>query len=155
MKRSLISLLSLMLLMTVVVIGCSDDDDDNPAGSNTATFPTDLAGTWEQQSVSFNGVSQDIATFFDWDTSAIKATITMFTDYTHRYEELDAQDSILYYDEGTLTLDGQNVTVVVTSENGQAITPDTTCVGTWAVVGNLLTITQIRAADTVIMVLDK
>ncbi len=153
MKHNLISILSLLLLLAFVVIGCGDDD--NPADSNTTTFPTSLAGTWEQQSVTFNGVDQDIATFFDWDTSAVKATVTMFTDYTQRYEELDAQDSILFYDEGTIGLDGQNVTVVVTSQNGQAITPDTTCVGTWVVAGNLLTIMQTQAADTVIMVMAK
>lgn len=153
MKRNLIGILSLLLLLAFVVIGCGDDD--NPADSNITTFPSSLAGTWEQQSVTFNGVDQDIATFFDWDSSAVKATITLLTDFTQRYEELDAQDSILYFDEGTVALARQNVIIVVTSQNGQAVTPDTTCVGTWVVSGNLLTIMQTQASDTVIMVMAK
>ena len=153
MKRNLIGILSLLLLLAFVVIGCGDDD--NPADSNITTFPSSLAGTWEQQSVTFNGVDQDIATFFEWDSSAVKATITLLTDFTQRYEELDAQDSILYFDEGTVALARQNVIIVVTSQNGQAVTPDTTCVGTWVVSGNLLTIMQTQASDTVIMVMAK
>ena len=153
MKHILIFSLSLMLLLAFVITGCGDDD--NPADSIVPGFPAGLIGTWEQQSVTFNGATQDLGTFFDWETGAVKGTLEFFTNSTHRYEELDAQDSILYYRVGPAVVSGQNLTLIATSELGQTISPDTTFVGTWVLGVDVLTATMVQGSDTAILVLTK
>jgi hypothetical protein len=142
----------IVTLFAIVSLSCNSDN--NPTGGSNG-FPTGLAGTWTHQSVTVNGTLQDLGTFMEWDSTTVKAQSTLNTDYTQHYEELDANDSVTYYDDGTFTLKGDSISAQVTSENGQAVTPYQTVLGTYQLNGNLLTLTMVDQGDTVVMVLTK
>lgn len=157
MKTKLMTLLLMSTLAAFMILGCSDDD---PTSDDNNDFPEGLAATWLQHSVTVNGDSVNLNLFFEWNQDAVKANVILNTNYTQRYEELDAQDSVLYYDEGTVSIYDQSCIVVVTSENGQAITPDTTFAGMWELDGNLLSLMAVIASDsvtsdTIVLVLTK
>ena len=157
MKTKMMVLLLMSTLAAFMVFGCSDDD---PASDDNNDFPAGLAATWTQHSVTVNGDSVNLNLFFEWNQDAVKADVILSTDYTQRYEELDAQDSVLFYNEGTVSIYDQSCVVVVTSENGQAVTPDTTFAGMWELDSNLLTLIAVIpsdsvTSDTIVLVLTK
>lgn len=151
-KRMLIFWLIILTFAFLAISACSDDDDDNPTGS-TPTFPAQLVGEYAQTSVSMNGVDQDLADFFDWATGTVRTSITAFSGGEETYKEFDAGDAVLYSDSGYIVIDNLNILVVTLTENGNALAaPDTTFNGTWDLTGDLLTLTAVQGADTVIMV---
>ena len=152
MKTSLFNWLLVTVMTALLVAGCSDDD--NPANDNN-TLPDELVGTWTHQSVTLDGTPQDMADFFEWDVNAVKAHVIINANKTQRYEELDDQDAILYYDEGPISINGQSIEVTVNSENGQSVTPYTAFTGTWALSGNQLTLTGEDGGHTIVITLTK
>jgi len=127
--------------------GINDDDGD--------TAPAALVGNWTFQSVTLDGVSQDLSDWFEWNAETVEAHLTINANFTMGSEEVDAQSNVLYYDSGTFTVNGQNLIVTINSENGNAVTAYTPFSGTWLVVSSLMTLTMIDDGHTVAMVLSR
>ncbi len=143
----------LVILMTLIFVGCSDDEE-SPTNT-TNDFPSQLVGTWAHDSVTVNGTAQSQADFFEWDQDTQRAQTTIHSNSTQKYEEFDAQNSVVWYDEGTLTITGQTIVGQVTSENGQPVTPYTSINGTWNLTGSTLLITIVDGTDTARVYLTK
>jgi len=146
MKTRALFLSFLIVVALIAFVGCSDDD----SGTNSnGGIPSELVGEWVYDSLTVNSAEQTMADFFEWDANGVEAHFTINADSTQMYEEFDAQDSVLYYDEGTIAVSGNNATATVTSEDGAAVTPYTTFDGTWAVNSTHLLLTMVQGADTV------
>ena len=156
MKTSLLARWFVTILMGVALTtgltGCIGGDDD-PVDPGTGGAPAALVGTWTFQTVTLDGQPQDLADWFEWQAETVSAHVIINGDYTQRFVELDAQSNVVYYDSGVFTVDGQNLTVTVNSENGSAVTAYTTFEGSWLVVGSLLTMTMVDGGHTVVMAL--
>ncbi len=137
----------LIVVALIAFVGCSDDD----SGTNTDSgVPAELVGTWGYDSITVNSARRSLGTSLAMHQDAVKAQIILNTNSTERYDELNSQDSVVYYYEGNLVVSGQSMTAVVTSQNGIEVTPYTVFDGTWGVNGTHLMMTMmINAGDTV------
>lgn len=143
-----------LLVLTIVVfafVGCSDDDTNTPTGT-TSVVPTNMVGVYRQDSAKVNGTLQDIATFFDWSDSTVEARFFLYSGGEQAFHEYDSSSTIVYSDSGYVVMNGNNLTVVLTTEEGTPMaTPDTTFVGTYAFSAPTLSLTTSEGADTVLM----
>ena len=161
MKTSLLARWFVTILMGVALTagmtGCigSDDIPTIPGINDGDDVPAALVGNWTFQSVTLDGVSQDLSDWFEWNAETVEAHLTINDNFTMRSEEVDAQSNVLYWDSGTFAVDGQNITVTINSENGNAVTAYTPFDGTWLVVSSLMTLTMIDDGHTVAMVLSR
>ncbi|MCD6249751.1 MAG: hypothetical protein J7J98_05410 [candidate division Zixibacteria bacterium] len=152
-SKTSIFLITVLSFAVLAFVGCSDDDDDN--GTNSTAFPAELVGEYVQTSVTLNGTPQDVATFYEWDATAVRSLITISASGEQLYQEFDANDSVLYYDSGPATISGTSLTITVSSENGTPVTPYTTFSGTWDLTGNILTLTMVEGTNTAVLVMTK
>ncbi|RKX29739.1 MAG: hypothetical protein DRP47_00915 [Candidatus Zixiibacteriota bacterium] len=146
MKKHLLGWFILVALLSFVIAGCGDD---NATGNNDGNVPAELTGAWTFSSVTLDGSAQDLAEFFEWDASAVSAQVIISADFTQEYRELNNQNYVLWYDGGTFSIDGQNLTMIDTSQEGQTIDPDTTFSGTWEVNGNQATLIMSMDGSTI------
>jgi len=147
MKATRTGLFAILLVATTLLlaIGCSEDD------GITSPDISELFGTWAQSAVTINGVAADLADVFDWSETTVGVHITFNTDSTYSVNEFDASDSTLYFESGTITIDGSHIIVTTTSENGTAVTPYVSTDGTWAVTGDSLTVSAtVEGAEMVL-----
>ena len=137
--------------MTILLFAVGCNDDDNITGSDTA----ELFGTWAQSAVTINGETQSLADVFDWSENTVGIHITYNADSTYSVNEFDASNSTLYYESGTITIDGSHIIITITSENGTAVTPYVSADGTWAISGNTLTISATVDENAMVLTLTK
>jgi len=161
MKTSLLARWFVTILMGVALTtgltGCigSDDIPTIPGIGGGDDVPAALLGNWTFQSVTLDGQAQDLSDWFEWNAETVEAHLIVADNFTLRSEEVDGDSAVLYWDSGTFTVDGQTITVTITSENGNAVTAYTAFDGSWLVVSNLLTLTMIDDGHTVAMVLTR
>ncbi len=154
MNKKWMTLALVLLLSTILflVVGCSDSNDiAGTTNQNTA----ELYATWEQTSVTVDGVGQSLADFFEWSTGTVRVNVTLNADSTYYVNEYDASDSTLYLESGTLTISGSQITITDTSENGVAVTPVVNFDGTWAINNNILTLTTTSEGHAIIITMTK
>jgi len=148
-KKTNLFLTLLLGAMLLMVVGC--DSDDDIAGPDTS----ELFATWAQSSATVDGQAAVLADVFDWSETTVGVHITLNADLTYSVNEFDASDSTLYFESGTLTIDGSHIIVTTTTENGNAVTPYASIDGTWAISGNNLVISATEEGHALVLTLTK
>lgn len=142
-------------LAGLLVLG-SCKKDSAPANSGTGGVPSQLVGVWTAQSATVNGTPTDLGTVLQWEPTTASARVTLNANGTYTYEELDAASSVVYTQSGTVAISGNNITMTATSENGAPVNPPTLFLGgTWAINGNLLTLSTTVGGSAIVVVFVK
>ena len=152
-KLTALSFFLLLSTMLFLMVGCSDDDDEIVGTINQNT--AELFATWEQTSVTVDGVGQSLADFFEWSTGAVRVNVTLNADSTYFVNEYDTSDSTLYLESGTLTISSSQIILTDISENGVAVTPEVVFDGAWAISNNILTLTATVDNHAIIITMTK
>ena len=119
---------------------------------NSEGLPTEAVGVWAIGSVTINGEAADPADFFEWDEATVTSRLWTYYNNTYLAQELDADDDVVYYDSGDAIIDGQDLTIQMTNENGTASPPEVSFQGSWAVNSGDLVLTQTDGGDTFVLI---
>ena len=143
------SVLLLFVLSLISFVGCKKDS------TNPATTQNQLVGNWNPQSATVNGTATPVAQALNWVNGAVAARLTINSNGTFSYSELDGANAVLYSNSGTYAINGNSIALTYTAENGQPLNPPVTDTITWAVAGNQLTTTGTQGGNTIVVVYAK
>jgi hypothetical protein len=149
---------SLFLAVALILLPIGCKDDDSPTSTGSTGVPPSLVGTWTLDSVTVNGVQADpgtLAALFGWPQEVERATITVEASGAYTLSGFNAASQVLHTVQGTIAVSGSNFTITSTSENGQPLNPPEVLAGTWAIVGNRLTLTISAQGLTIVITATK
>lgn len=141
-----------MIFLVVVVADCGKDNDST--GPDTS-IPAGLIATWTYQSASINEIDVNLGTVLQWQEGTVSARFTVSDDGTFVNEELDSEDVIQWTESGTIAISGNNATITITSDSDGPVDPPDIMSGTWALDGNILTLTTTMEGYTLVLVATK
>jgi hypothetical protein len=127
--------ISFLLVLAFLLVGCGKDEQTTP---NVRVFPPELVGTWEFQSVTIDGQEAVLRLIMGWQEETARATLTISSDGDIVVNEYSADDSLLYYEEGTFAVNSSYFTMTFYSNSFGVISPPAIDEGTWEVSGNQL-----------------
>jgi len=149
MKSRAIYIVLPALVISLIIAACGDKDK-NPTGSQNS-IPSELLGVWIYQSATINGVPISLALILGWEVGTVSARFTVGEDGSFVNEELNANNEVVWTENGTLAVTGDSAIIAVTSNNNGPIDPPDTLAGTWQLNGNLLALTTIYNQATVVL----
>ncbi len=135
-SRSILTML--VLLLAGIGWNCGDKDD-GPTDPGSSV-PTQLVGTWLYQSVTVNGVPTSLALALQWQQGTESAQFTVSGAGSFLYEELDADQNVNWFESGTIAVDGNDATILVTSDSEGQVDPPDSLSGTWHLEGDILSL---------------
>lgn len=141
-----------MIFLVVVVADCGKDNDST--GPDTS-IPAGLIATWTYQSASINEIDVNLGTVLQWQEGTVSARFTVSDDGSFVNEELDSEDVIQWTESGTIAISGNNATITITSDSDGPVDPPDIMSGTWALDGNILTLTTTMEGYTLVLVATK
>lgn len=146
------SIKSRIILATIVLssmlIGC--EDKESIPTIPEPLIPSELVGTWLYQTATINGVEIALFLILGWHEGAESAQVTISDDGSFVYEELNADSEVIWVENGTMTVDGHNATITVTSDTDGPVEPEPLS-GTWHIEGDILALTTTYEGATVVM----
>jgi hypothetical protein len=131
----LFKIVSILLVLAFLLSGCGKDEPTTP---NVRVFPPELVGTWDFQSVTIDGQEAVLRLILGWQEETVRATLTISNDGDIVINEYSANDSILYYQEGTFAVNGDYFTMTFYNGSFGVISPPVIDEGTWEVSGDQL-----------------
>ena len=138
-----------MIIPVVIISGCGEDKDST--GPDTS-IPAGLIATWTYQSASINEQEINLGIVLQWHEGTVSARFTVSDDGTFVNEELDIEETVQWTESGTITISGNNATITITSDSDGPVDPPDIMSGTWALNGNILTLTTTMEGLTVVIV---
>lgn len=118
----------------------------------SAGMPTETIGIWEIESVNQNGSPISPSDYFGWDSGTVTIHVALYSNNTYLAQELDDMDDVVYYDAGTVTVDGGNVTIQMNDDDGNPVDPpETVFEGTWTVDNGKLVLTETDQGDITVL----
>jgi hypothetical protein len=134
----ILKVVSALLVLALLLVGCGEKDE--PTTPNVRVFPPELVGTWDFQSVTVDGQEAVLKLILGWQEETVRATLAISDDGDIVVNEYSADDSILYYQEGTFAVNGDYFTMTFYTSSFGVISPPVIDEGTWEVSGNQLTL---------------
>jgi len=131
----IIRIISILPLLTLIIAGCGKDEPTTPYAR---VFPQELVGTWSFESVTVDGQEAVLRLILGWQEETARATLTISSDGDIDVNEYSADDSLLYYEEGTFAVNGDYFTMTFYNSSNGVISPPVIDEGTWEVSGNQL-----------------
>ena len=130
--KDIVGRIILIIAVLLLIVGCDDDDD-------ILIESTGLYAVWAPTSATVDGVVQDnLPEYFEWDeTGADRVTMELFDDSTILINYY-VSDSVVEYEGGTAVIQGSEIVLTATSENGVPGDSDLILDGTWEVSGSTL-----------------
>ncbi len=138
-----------MIIPVVIITGCGEDND--PTGPDTS-IPAGLIATWTYQSATIGGQEINLGIALQWQEGTVSARFMVSDDGTFVNEELDIADTVQWTERGTFTVSDNNATITITSDSDGPVDPPDIMSGTWALNGNLLTLTTSMEGLAVVIV---
>jgi hypothetical protein len=129
--------ISILVGLAFLVTGCGKDEPTTP---NVRVFPSELVGTWDYQSVTIDGQEAILRLILGWRDETARATLSISDEGEFVYNEYSADDSVLYFEDGTFTVNGNYFTITVYNSSFGVVSPPVIDDGTWEVSGNQLTL---------------
>ena len=140
-----------MISLVVVVADCGKDNDST--GPDTS-IPAGLIATWTYLTI--NGLPvQNFRLFLGWQEETVSARFTVGGDGTFVNRELDSDDMVIWTENGTFTVSGNQATITITSDSDGPVDPPDIMSGTWALNGNELTLTTTMLGQPLVIVATK
>jgi hypothetical protein len=127
--------ISFLLILAFLLAGCGKDEPTTP---NVRIFPSELVGTWNYQSVTIDGQEQVLNLILGWQEETVRAALTISDDGDFVYYEYSADDSVLYFEDGTFAVNSDYFTITVYNSSFGVVSPPVIDDGTWEVSGNQL-----------------
>ena len=132
-------------LALVMVSGCSDDGSPTNGGGDT--LPAEVVATWDFQSVIVNGWAEALEDVLEWDANTVRATLVINSDGSYRYSEWNASGQEVWWESGTIAINGTSITWTPTADSDGS--PDPAWSGTWSVTANIFSITRLEQSSTI------
>lgn len=130
-------IITIVSLFPLMLAGCGKDETTTP---NVRTFPSELVGTWDFQSVTIDGHEAVLSLILDWQDETVRSDASISADGDLVVNEYSAGDSILYFQEGTFAVNSDYFTMTFYTNSNGVISPPVIDDGTWEVSGNQLTL---------------
>ena len=147
------SIKSRIILATIVLssllIGC--EDKESIPTIPEPLIPSELVGTWLYQAATINGEEYPLIFILQWHDGTESAQFTIGDDGTFLYEELDADTAVVWVENGTITIDGHNAVITVTSDTDGPVNPPDVLSGTWHLEGDILSMTTTYQGATIVL----
>jgi hypothetical protein len=155
-RRRLVTILA-GLTLAAGLGGCisSEDLPTIPIIRGLNGSPAELLGTWHYAAVTVDGQPQDLAAWLGWQAETTAARLIVNDDYSQRREERDAQDAVVNTLAGHFAVDGDQIVLTVTTENGEAVDAYTALTAAWQVGGDTLTLTETGDGYTAVIQLTR
>ncbi|MEE9555036.1 MAG: hypothetical protein V3W18_12125 [candidate division Zixibacteria bacterium] len=148
--RSISSVFVLSAIVLSLLVSSCEDKESIPTIPEPL-IPSELVGTWLYQAATINGAEISIGFLLQWHEGVESAQFTVSADGTFLYEELDADTAVVWVENGTISIDGHNATIIVTSDSDGAVDPPDILSGTWHLEGDILALTTSYEGATVVM----
>ncbi|UCE66809.1 MAG: lipocalin family protein [Candidatus Zixiibacteriota bacterium] len=126
---------SILLVLAFLLAGCGKDGTTTP---NVRVFPSELVGTWNYQSVTIDGQEAVLRLILDWQEETVMAALIISDDGEFVINEYSANDSLLYFEDGTFAVNGNYFTITIYNNSNGVVSPPVSRDGTWEVSGNHL-----------------
>jgi hypothetical protein len=127
--------ISILLVLAFLLAGCGKDEPTTP---NVRVFPPELVGTWDFQSVTIDGQEAVLRLIMGWQEETVRATLSISADGDLVINEYSADDSLIYFEEGTFAVNSNYFTMTFYSSSFGVISPPVIDEGTWEVSGDQL-----------------
>jgi hypothetical protein len=141
MKRLNSALILMMLGVILLATGCGSDDDDTLS----------LEGTWRFTSASVDGVPVSLSEAIFEETDSTKGTITFEANGSAIYKEYGPGSHLMDTDNGTYTVSGSSVTIVIYDDDGDA----DTIIANWSLDGDVLSLNFSDNGESIIILLSR
>ncbi len=149
----LIRIIAILAMISLVVVAADCGKDNDSTGPDTS-IPAGLIATWTYLTI--NGVPvQNFGFFLGWQEETVSARFIVSDDGTFVNEELDSDGIVIWTENGTFTVSGNNATITITSDSDGPVNPPDIMTGTWALDGNELTLTTTVLGQTLVIVATK
>jgi len=133
----ILKVISILPALIFLLAGCGKDEPTTP---NLRTFPSELVGTWDFQSVTVNGQQAILSMILDWQEETVRATLTISADGDYVIDQYSADDSLVYFADGTFAANNDHFTLTTYNNSYGIVSPPVIQDGTWQVSGNQLTL---------------
>jgi len=127
------------LVFSIAVIGCKDNNSTGP-NVPPPSIPSALQGIWEYQAVTVDGVEFDLAYALEWQDNTDYAQFTVGATGSFTYREYDVNDSVLWVESGTISVDDTTATITLTNDSDGPINPAEELSGAWHLEGDILSV---------------
>ncbi len=117
-----------------------------------SAIPAEAVGTWQYARATVDGNPVPVATVHNWSTDTVREIMTLNANGTIRSEEQDAQGGVNFWVEGTISFVGNDFTWTSTDSSDPAAVGETGT-GTYALSGDVLTLTTVEDSHTVLYTL--
>lgn len=141
----------LIILSFFIIANCGDDK--NTSTDPESSVPPELIGTWTYQSATIDEHPIHLGFVLFWHSGTVSARFTIGADGSFFNEELDSAGVVHWTENGTFTVDGNNATITLTSNDDGAIEPPKVLSGTWALNENENELTMTTTLEEAIIVL--
>jgi hypothetical protein len=110
---------SCLIFCALLCLGCGsdDDDNDNPNQPGNGHPPAALVGSWIFQSVTVDGTPTALSVVLDWVAGAVEARFSIQADADYVYEELNASGGQVWFEMGSIFVDGNDVDINIQSDS--------------------------------------
>lgn len=153
MKTSIVFRLATVFILLAIAIGSTGCNKEEITQIITPTVHDDLVTVWRPVSVTIDDVSVPVAEFFEFSENAVTFNLVISSDATYHTEELDSSEQVLHYEDGTAVSFGQTLTLTMTSNNGEAVSPPViVAAGNFDVTGVTLTFTMEDGDSAIVLV---
>ena len=112
------ALVCCLLVAGLILVGCSDDEDDDPTDpAGGGEPPAEMVGSWVIQSVTVNGAPGVLADVLEWQPATVAAKFHIQTNSAYVYEEVNASGGQLWYENGWVYVDGNEIDLNVLADS--------------------------------------
>ena len=139
------------IALMIALAGCKSAENSPTSPTNAATIPESLVGTWSAQSATVNGSLVPLAQIFGWQQGSAVCQFTFGSDGSFSYAEFNAGGSRKTSQSGSVTVGGQNFTIVIKTADGQPLEPRSQMSGTWSVSQNQLVLKLYSGSDIILI----
>ncbi len=141
------TLLALVALsFSMLSLAACGGDDDSTAPPPPTQLPQELVADWAIASVTVNDTLQDPAEFFEWEEGTTGAMMMLSSDGSYVEEEYSENRSVLAESTGTISIQGNEITVTDTTTGSTEVFH-----GTWTVNNHVLTLRQNDGTDVIVL----
>lgn len=131
----ILKVISILPALIFLLAGCGKDEPTTPI---VRTFPSELVGTWDFQSVTVNGQEAVLSMILDWQDETVRSTLTISADGDYVINEYSADDSLVYFADGAFAVNNDHFTITTYNNSYGTVSPPVIQDGTWEVTGNQL-----------------